>query len=59
MEHRPCARGRSPKDEVAEVLLAIAPVAGLGRVVSAAPKVATALEYDVEAALEEPGDHLI
>ena len=41
------------KDEVAEVLLAIAPVAGLGRVVSAAPKVATALDYDVEAALED------
>jgi alkylhydroperoxidase/carboxymuconolactone decarboxylase family protein YurZ len=45
------------KDEVADVLLAIAPVAGLGRVVSAAPKVATALEYDIEAALEEPGGH--
>lgn len=44
------------KDEIADVLLAIAPVAGLGRVVSAAPKVATALEYDVEAALEESGD---
>ena len=44
------------KDEIADLLLAIAPVAGLGRVVSAAPKVATALEYDVEAALEEPGD---
>jgi hypothetical protein len=29
-------------------------VAGLGRVVSAAPEVATALGYDVEAALEEP-----
>ncbi len=43
------------KDEVTDVLLAIAPVAGLGRVVSAAPKVATALEYDIEAALEEPG----
>jgi alkylhydroperoxidase/carboxymuconolactone decarboxylase family protein YurZ len=43
------------KDEVADVLLAVAPVAGLGRVVSAAPKVATALEYDIEAALEEPG----
>ncbi len=40
------------QDEVADVLLAIAPVAGLGRVVSAAPKVATALEYDVEAALD-------
>jgi alkylhydroperoxidase/carboxymuconolactone decarboxylase family protein YurZ len=45
------------QDEIADVLLAIAPVAGLGRVVSAAPKVATALEYDVEAALEEPDDH--
>jgi hypothetical protein len=40
------------------VLLAIAPVAGLGRVVSAAPEVATALEYDVEAALEETGRSL-
>jgi len=45
------------KDEIADVLLAIAPVAGLGRVVTAAPKVATALEYDIEAALEEPDDH--
>jgi hypothetical protein len=34
-------------------------VAGLGRVVSAAPKVATALEYDVDAALEEADDHLV
>ena len=40
------------KDEIADVLLAIAPVAGLGRVVSAACEVATALEYDIEAALE-------
>ena len=44
------------KDEIADVLLAIAPVAGLGRVVSAAPDVATALEYDIDAALEELGD---
>jgi 4-carboxymuconolactone decarboxylase len=44
------------KDEIADVLLAIAPVAGFGRVVSAAPGVATALEYDVDAALEEPND---
>lgn len=36
------------------MLAAIAPVAGLGRVISAAPEVATALEYDVETALEEP-----
>jgi 4-carboxymuconolactone decarboxylase len=39
------------KDEIAGVLLAIAPVAGMGRVVSAAPGVATALEYDIEAVL--------
>src|ERR1700761_8713914 len=45
------------KDEIADVLLAIAPVAGLGRVVSAAPDVATALEYDLGAALEEPDEH--
>ena len=45
------------EDEIADVLLAIAPVAGLGRVVSAAPDVATALDYDIEAALEEPDDH--
>ena len=42
------------KDEIADVLLAIAPVAGLGRVVSAAPGVAIALEYDIDAALDEP-----
>jgi len=45
------------KDEIADVLLAIIPVAGLGRIVSAAPAVATALEYDIEAALGEPGGH--
>ena len=44
------------KDEITDVLLAIIPVAGLGRIVSAAPGVATALEYDVEAALEESDD---
>ena len=42
------------EDEIADVLLAIAPVTGLGRVVSAAPEVATALGYDIAAALEEP-----
>jgi 4-carboxymuconolactone decarboxylase len=41
-------------DEIADVLLAIAPVVGLGRVVCAAPDVATALGYDIAAALEEP-----
>ncbi len=41
-------------DEIADVLLVIAPVTGLGRVVCAAPDVATALGYDIAAALEEP-----
>jgi 4-carboxymuconolactone decarboxylase len=45
------------EDEIADVLLAIAPVAGLGRVVCAAPGVAIALGYDIEAALEEPRGH--
>ena len=40
--------------EIAGVLLAIAPVAGLGRVVCAAPGMAIALGYDIEAALEDP-----
>ena len=43
-------------DEIADVLLAIAPVAGLGRVVGAAPDVATALGYDIRAALEDLDD---
>ena len=50
---RALAAGAS-EDEIADVLLAIAPVAGLGRVVAAAPDVAIALGYDVAAALEEP-----
>ena len=45
------------EDEIADVLLVIAPVAGLGRVACAAPDVATALGYDIEAALEEPKGH--
>jgi alkylhydroperoxidase/carboxymuconolactone decarboxylase family protein YurZ len=45
------------KDEITDVLLAIIPVAGLGRIVSATPAVATALEYDIEAALEDPAEH--
>ena len=53
---RALAAGAS-EDEIADVLLAIAPVAGLGRVVSAAPDLATALGDDIAAALEEPGDH--
>jgi 4-carboxymuconolactone decarboxylase len=53
---RALAAGAS-EDEIAGVLLAIAPVAGLGRVVAAAPEVAAALGYDIAAALEEPDDH--
>jgi 4-carboxymuconolactone decarboxylase len=41
------------EDEIADVLLAIAPVAGLSRITAAAPDVAIALGYDVAAALEE------
>ena len=41
-------------DEITDVLLAIAPVAGLGRIACAVPEVATALGYDIETALEEP-----
>jgi hypothetical protein len=44
------------EDEIAGVLLAIAPATGLSRIVAAAPELATALGYDVTAALEEPGD---
>ena len=43
-------------DEIADVLLAIVPVVGLSRVVCAAPDVATALGYDIAAALDDPGD---
>ena len=53
---RALAAGAS-EDEIADVLLAIAPVAGLGRIVAAAPEVAIALGYDITAALEEPGGY--
>jgi 4-carboxymuconolactone decarboxylase len=49
---RALAAGAS-EDEIADVLLAIAPLAGLGRVVCAAPDVAIALGYDTAAALED------
>ena len=45
------------KDQIADVLLAIAPVTGLDRVVAAATDLGTALGYDVEAALEEEDDY--
>jgi alkylhydroperoxidase/carboxymuconolactone decarboxylase family protein YurZ len=44
------------QEEITDVLLAIVPVAGLSRSVSAAPEIAAALEYDIDAALEEPND---
>jgi 4-carboxymuconolactone decarboxylase len=50
---RALAAGAS-EDEIAGVLPAIALVAGLGRVVCAAPGVAIALGYDIQAALGEP-----
>ena len=45
------------EDEITDALLAIAPVAGLGRVTGALPGVAAALGYDVNAALLSPDDH--
>ena len=44
-------------EEIADTLLAIAPVSGLGLVVCAAPDVAAALGYDLEAALDDPASH--
>jgi 4-carboxymuconolactone decarboxylase len=41
-------------EEIADALLVIAPVTGLGRVVCAAPDVAAALGYDIDAALNDP-----
>ena len=45
------------EEEIADVLVAIAPVAGLSRVVTAVPGVADAFGYDIEAALEDLDDH--
>jgi 4-carboxymuconolactone decarboxylase len=53
---RALAAGASA-DEITDVLLAIAPVAGLGRVVGAVPDLAAGLGYDVEAdlmAMDDP-----
>jgi len=52
---RALAAGASA-DEITGVLLAIAPVAGLGRVVGAVRGLAAGLGYDIEAALEEIDD---
>jgi alkylhydroperoxidase/carboxymuconolactone decarboxylase family protein YurZ len=45
------------EDEITGVLLAIAPVIGLGRLVGAASGVAAAFGYDIEAALEDCDGH--
>jgi len=42
------------EDEITGVLLAIAPVIGLGRIAAAAPGVAGAFGYDIENAIEDP-----
>ena len=44
---------RVRQNEITDVLLVIAPLAGLGRVVCAAPDLATALGYDIAAALDD------
>ena len=43
-------------DEIVGTLIAVVPTVGLARAVSAAPELALALGYDVEAALEAPGE---
>ena len=43
-------------DEIVGSLIAVAPTVGVVRVVSAAPELALALGYDVDAALEAPGE---
>jgi alkylhydroperoxidase/carboxymuconolactone decarboxylase family protein YurZ len=42
-------------DEIVGVLIAVAPTVGLARAVSAAPELALAIGYDVDAALEAIG----
>ncbi len=48
------ASGATP-DEVVDVLLTVAPLIGSARVTAAAPKLAFAVGYDVDAALEQLG----
>jgi alkylhydroperoxidase/carboxymuconolactone decarboxylase family protein YurZ len=50
---RALATGAS-EEEITGVLLAIAPIVGLGRVVSALPGLANGLGYDLETALMDP-----
>ena len=44
------------EDEITDVLLAVAPAAGLGRIVGATVGVADGLGYDVQEALVDPDD---
>jgi alkylhydroperoxidase/carboxymuconolactone decarboxylase family protein YurZ len=44
------------EDEVVGVLLAVASLVGVARVAATAPKVALALDYDLDADLESPPD---
>jgi alkylhydroperoxidase/carboxymuconolactone decarboxylase family protein YurZ len=48
-----CLAAGATIDEVVGTLVAVASTVGLARVVSAAPELALALGYDVEAALED------
>jgi len=41
-------------DEIVGTLIAVAPIVGLARVVAAAPELALALGYDLDAAFEAP-----
>lgn len=47
------AAGATPS-EIAGILVAVVPVVGVARVVSAAPKLALGLGYDIDGALEDP-----
>jgi 4-carboxymuconolactone decarboxylase len=49
---RSAQRWSASSEEILGCLIAILPVVGIARVVSAAPKLGLALGYDVEAALE-------
>jgi 4-carboxymuconolactone decarboxylase len=40
-------------EDVVGTLIAVAPISGLGRVISATPEVALAIGYDIDQALEE------
>jgi hypothetical protein len=57
VEHRPGDGSRRDRRRDRGRAAAVAPVAGIGRVFSAAPEAAIALGYDVAAALEELDDH--